>query len=45
MKTGTGVHGKLQKAFQAKAEHFGYKYEVCRSLDEFIETVNNYITA
>jgi hypothetical protein len=42
MKTEKGRQGDYQKIFQEKVEKFGYKYAVCRSLDEFIETVNKY---
>lgn len=31
-----------QKAFQEAVERFGGKYAVCRSFDEFVETVDGY---
>ena len=43
MKTKTGRQSPEQKAWQAKAEQFGYEYAVCRSLDEFIAVVNGYL--
>jgi hypothetical protein len=35
---------KEQKEFEAKAIAEGYQYSVCRSVDEFISIVNNYLT-
>ncbi len=32
-----------QKDFQRKVESEGYKYQVCKSIDEFIEKVNAYM--
>ena len=43
MKTKTGRQSPEQKAWQAKVEQYGYKYAVCRSLDEFINTIENYL--
>ncbi|MDR1340113.1 MAG: VRR-NUC domain-containing protein [Prevotellaceae bacterium] len=43
MKTKKGRQSLSQEAFQKEAERFGYKYAVCRSLDEFMETINNYL--
>lgn len=43
MKTRTGRQSDLQKEWQAEVEWQGYKYEVCRSLDEFIKTINEYL--
>lgn len=43
MKTAKGRQSPEQKAWQAKVEKFGYKYVVCRSLDEFIVTIENYL--
>jgi hypothetical protein len=44
IKTEKGRQRDSQKIFQAKAERAGYKYAICRSADEFIETINKYIT-
>ena len=43
MKTEKGRQSPEQKAWQKKIEAHGYKYAVCRSLDDFIETVNGYL--
>lgn len=43
MKTKHGYQSPEQKDWQYKVEWFGYKYEVCRSLDEFIEIIENYL--
>lgn len=43
MKKKGGYQSPEQKAWQAKVEKFGYKYVVCRSLDEFIATIENYL--
>lgn len=43
MKTKTGRQSDSQKAWQAAVKRQGYKYEVCRSLDEFIKIVNEYL--
>ena len=43
MKTKTGRQSPEQKAWQSKMERFGYDYAVCRSLDEFINTIENYL--
>lgn len=32
-----------QKRWQQEVEKQGYLYKVCRSVDDFIETINNYI--
>lgn len=32
-----------QKEWQAKAEAQGYKYVICRDVDEFINIVNDYL--
>jgi hypothetical protein len=42
MKSCKGRQSACQKKFQEKAESQGYGYEVCRSLDEFIEIINRY---
>ena len=43
MKTKTGRQSPEQKAWQLKVEQYGYKYAVCRSLDDFINTIENYL--
>ncbi len=43
IKTERGKQTKLQKEWQAEAEKQGNKYVVCRSVDDFIEEVNNYL--
>ena len=43
MKTKHGYQSPEQKAWQLKVEKYGYKYAVCRSLDQFIETIENYL--
>lgn len=43
MKTAKGRQSPDQKGWQARVEDFGYKYAVCHSLDEFIDTVEAYL--
>ena len=43
MKMGKGKQTELQKEFQSDVEQMGYKYYVCRTLEEFINLINNYI--
>ena len=43
MKTAKGRQSPEQKEWQAKVEDQGYRYAVCRSLDEFMNTINNYL--
>ncbi len=43
MKTPKGRQSPEQKAWQLLVEGHGYKYAVCRSLDEFIDTVEVYL--
>ena len=43
MKTEKGRQSPEQKAWQKKVEAYGYKYVVCRSLEEFINTIENYL--
>lgn len=43
MKTPTGRQSKEQKDWQKRAEAGGWKYVVCRSLDDFMREVNNYL--
>ena len=44
MKTKTGRQSESQKRWQQVAEKQGYRYVVCRSLEEFMKEVNNYVT-
>lgn len=43
MKYGKGKQSELQKEWQFIIEGHGYKYEVCNSLESFINTINTYI--
>lgn len=43
MKYGKGKQQPVQKEWQKIVESAGYKYVVCRSLDEFMREVNNYL--
>ena len=43
MKTPKGVQSKEQKEFQKNVEAQGFKYVICRSLDDFIKEVSIYI--
>lgn len=43
LKTKTGRQSENQKKYQKEFESIGAKYVVCRSLEEFIEVVNNYL--
>ncbi|WP_106832197.1 VRR-NUC domain-containing protein [Parabacteroides pacaensis] len=43
MKYGSGRKHPGQKTWQKIVESAGYKYVVCRSLDEFMREVNNYL--
>lgn len=42
-KTSKGKQQDSQKRFQRKVEAFGYRYEIIRSLEEFIELTRNYL--
>jgi len=44
MKTKTGRQSESQKRWQQTAEEQGYRYVVCRSLEEFMKEVNSYVT-
>lgn len=44
MKTKTGRQSSEQGLWQLKVEKYGYKYAVCRSLEDFIATVEGYLT-
>ncbi len=43
MKTPTGRQSPEQKRWQQTMQSHGYKYVVCRSLDDFIRAVSSYI--
>ena len=43
MKSAKGRQTENQKAWQKEVEKQGYKYAVCRSLDEFINIINDYL--
>lgn len=43
MKTGTGTQSPSQKEWESKITADGYKYVVCRSLDEFAKEVSHYL--
>jgi hypothetical protein len=42
-KTPEGKQTDLQKSWQDLVEKHGNKYVICRSLEEFMETINNYL--
>lgn len=43
MKSRTGTQRKTQKEFQEKVERMGYRYALCRSLDDFIMEVTDFM--
>lgn len=43
MKTAKGRQSPEQKAWQAIVEAKGYQYAVCRSFDDFVRTINEYL--
>lgn len=43
MKTKTGKQSGYQKTFQKNVERLGFRYVVCRSLDEFRLTIHNFL--
>lgn len=43
MKTEKGRQSAQQKIFQCYLENAGGKYEICRSLDDFMKTINGYL--
>ena len=43
MKTEIGRQSPAQKNFEKRAIFSGYKYAVCRSVEEFIESINDYL--
>jgi hypothetical protein len=44
MKTSSGRQSKAQIEFESKCIRFGYKYAICRSVEEFIKIINKYIS-
>lgn len=45
MKTPTGRQSDLQKQWQQTAEQAGNKYVICRSFDDFQNTIKEYLSA
>lgn len=43
MKTANGRQSDEQKRWQQAVERMGYRYVVCRSLDEFIKEIKGYL--
>lgn len=43
LKTDKGRQTVLQKQYQEESQEWGAKYVVCRSLEEFIDEINNYM--
>ena len=43
MKTAKGQQSKLQKDFEKKVNTLGFGYVICRSLQDFVLTVENWI--
>jgi len=43
MKTKDGIQSDNQLAFQKVVELNGYQYAICRSIDEFMKTINDYL--
>lgn len=43
MKTTKGRQSEHQKAFQKEVEQMGYRYVVCRSYEDFVEQISNYL--
>ncbi len=43
MKTPVGRQSESQKLWQFSVEAVGYQYSVCRSVEDFIETVEEYL--
>ena len=44
MKTPAGRQSREQRWWQQEVEKEGYRYVICRSLDEFIASVENYLS-
>ena len=43
MKTRTGRQSEHQKEYQSAVEKMGYKYAICRSVEDFIKVVDEYM--
>ena len=43
MKTAKGKQQPSQKVWQERAERAGYKYAICRSVEEFVAEINGYL--
>ena len=43
VKTKDGIQSDLQAKFQSDVERLGFQYSICRSLDEFIFTIEKWI--
>ncbi|MDR1897993.1 MAG: VRR-NUC domain-containing protein [Prevotellaceae bacterium] len=43
MKTPAGKQSESQRTFERKACETGYGYKICRTLDDFMQTINNYL--
>lgn len=43
MKISTGRQSPEQKDFQKQVQEAGGKYDICRSLEQFMQTINNYL--
>lgn len=43
MKTAKGYQRSSQKAWQADVEWAGYKYVICRSVDDFVKEIRSYL--
>ena len=43
VKTKDGYQSDLQKQFQSDVERLGFQYSICRSLDDFICTIEKWI--
>lgn len=43
VKTNDGIQSDLQAKFQSDVERLGFQYSICRSLDEFILTIEKWL--
>lgn len=43
VKTKDGIQSDLQAKFQSDVERLGFQYSICRSLDEFILTIEKWL--
>ena len=43
MKTKKGRQSEAQKRFEIRVSGCGYKYAICRSVDEFMNVINEYL--